>query len=174
MTPKYGDKNNPTATDLNRDPITGAPGSHPVGTAVGAASGAATGVVVGAAVGGPVGAVVGGAVGAVAGGAAGHAGAEAINPTAEDAYWAENYSKAGYVDRNRPYTDYQSAYRYGWESRAAHPNRGWEDVENDLEQGWDRAKSGSKLAWHEAKDATRDAWHRVERALPGDADRDGR
>jgi len=57
----------------HRDPITGAPGSHPVGTGVGAAAG---GVAAGAAVGavaGPVGAVVGAAIGAVVGGLAGKA-----------------------------------------------------------------------------------------------------
>src|SRR5204863_3392131 len=43
--------------DANRDPITGEPGSHPVGTAVGGAGGAATGAAVGGALGGPVGAV---------------------------------------------------------------------------------------------------------------------
>jgi len=30
------------------------------------------------------------------------------------------------------------------------------------------------MAWSEAKGAVKDAWHGVERALPGDADRDGR
>jgi hypothetical protein len=47
-------------------------------------------------------------------------------------------------------------------------------VQADLERGWDRARGASKLAWNDAKSATKDAWHRVERALPGDADRDGR
>lgn len=161
-------------TDLNRDPITGEPGSHPVGTTVGAAGGAVAGASIGAVVAGPVGAVVGGAIGALAGGAAGHGAAEVVNPTVEDAYWRENYSKSSYVERNRPYTDYQHAYRYGWESRTANPAKTWNQVENDLERGWDRAKGESKLAWHQAKNATKDAWHRVERALPGDADGDGR
>ena len=57
--------------DQNRDPITGAPGAHPVGTGVGAASGGVAGAAVGTVVGGPVGAVVGAAVGAIAGGLAG-------------------------------------------------------------------------------------------------------
>ena len=30
------------------------------------------------------------------------------------------------------------------------------------------------MQWDNAKGAVRDAWHRVERAVPGDADRDGR
>jgi hypothetical protein len=37
-----------------------------------------------------------------------------------------------------------------------------------------RFKAKSRLTWENAKDAVRDAWHRTERALPGDADRDGR
>ena len=65
----------------NRDPITGTPGAHPVGTGVGAVAG---GMAAGAAAGtvaGPVGTVVGAAVGAVAGGFAGNGVAEKIDPT---------------------------------------------------------------------------------------------
>lgn len=70
-----------TAGTPNRDPITGAPGAHPVGTAVGATAG---GVAAGAAVGtvaGPVGTVIGAAVGAIAGGLAGKGVAEEVDPT---------------------------------------------------------------------------------------------
>ncbi|HEX5761392.1 MAG TPA: hypothetical protein VF121_19570 [Thermoanaerobaculia bacterium] len=168
------DELHPERADSNRDPITGEPGSHPVGTGVGAVAGGATGAAVGAAA-GPVGAVVGGAVGAIVGGLAGHGVAEQVNPTVEDAYWRENYKGRGYVQGNRPYEAYQPAYRYGWESRSKYAGRQWDDkLEQDLERGWDSAKGTSNMAWQEAKSATRDAWHRVERAMPGDADRDGR
>ena len=50
--------------DLNRDPITDEPGSHPVGTGVGATGGAVAGAAAGA-IGWPVGMAVGGVVGAV-------------------------------------------------------------------------------------------------------------
>jgi hypothetical protein len=30
------------------------------------------------------------------------------------------------------------------------------------------------MAWNDAKGAVQDGWHYVERAVPGDADRDGR
>src|SRR5262245_5133401 len=76
--------------DTNEDPLTGAPGAHPVGVAMGATGGAAAGAAVGA-VGGPVGVAVGAAVGGVAGGLAGKGAAEAINPSVEDEYWRENY-----------------------------------------------------------------------------------
>ena len=79
------------------------------------------------------------------------------------------YARAG-ADYDNTYRD---AYRYGWESRAM-ANGTWNDTANDLERGWDSAKGNSRLAWHEAKDAVRDGWHRVERAMPGDADGDGR
>ena len=58
---------------LNRDPITGEPGSHPIGTAVGGLGGAAAGAAIGA-IGGPLGMLIGGAIGAIAGGSAGHVG----------------------------------------------------------------------------------------------------
>lgn len=160
--------------DTNADPITGEPGSHPVGTGVGAAGGAAAGAAAGGVVGGPVGAVVGGAIGAVAGGLAGHGVAEAIDPTVEDTYWRETYATRPYVAPKSTYDEYAPAYRYGWESRGRYAGKRYDQVESDLERGWEKAKGSSKLAWNEAKHATKDAWHRVERALPGDADHDGR
>ncbi len=69
-------------TDMNRDPITGSPGAHPVGTGVGAASGAVAGAAIGL-VGGPIGSAVGGVVGAVVGGLAGKGVGEVVNPTGE-------------------------------------------------------------------------------------------
>jgi hypothetical protein len=159
--------------DMNRDPLTGEPGSHPIGTGVGAAGGGAAGAAIGA-VGGPIGAVVGAAIGAVAGGLAGKGVAEVIDPTAEEAYWRENYSSRSYVEPGSSYEDYQPAYRYGWESRGRYGNSTFDEVETDLERGWEGAKAKTNLTWNRAKHAARDAWDRVERAIPGDADRDGR
>ena len=65
---------------VNPDPLTGAPGAHPVGTGLGAVSGAAAGASIGAAA-GPVGAAVGTVVGALAGALAGKGAAEAVHPT---------------------------------------------------------------------------------------------
>ena len=135
--------------------------NHPVGTGVGAAGGAVAGAAVGTAVGGPLGAAVGGAVGAATGALAGQGVAEAVNPAAEDTYWSENYNSRDYVERNRPYTDYRPAYRYGWESRGRLGNRPFGEVENDLARGWDAARGESKLSWTQAKKATSDAWHRI-------------
>jgi hypothetical protein len=160
--------------DANRDPITKEPGAHPLGTAAGSSGGAAAGAVIGAAVGGPVGALIGGAAGAIAGGAAGHTAGEKVNPTVEDSYWRENYTTRPYVQRGTDYTEYQPAYRYGWESRSRFADRKFDEVETDLERGWESAKGRSALTWDRAKEATRDAWHRVEERIPGDADRDGR
>src|SRR5918996_2317020 len=85
-----------THDELNQDPITGAPGSHPVGTAIGATGGGAAGAAIGS-VAGPVGTVVGTAIGAVAGGLAGKGAAEAVNPTVEDEYWRTNYASQPYA-----------------------------------------------------------------------------
>ncbi len=149
-----------TRLDSNPDPITGAPGAHPVGTGVGAAGGAVTGAAIGGAVGGPVGAVIGAAVGGVAGGLAGKGVAEGVNPTVEDAYWRNNYSKRPYA-ANRSYDDLAPAYQYGYNSAGTHVGRKFDEVENDLQHGWEQAKGKSKLAWSDAKLATKDAWNRV-------------
>ena len=159
--------------DRNPDPITGAPGAHPVGTGVGAAGAGAAGAAIGA-VAGPVGAAVGAVVGAVAGGLAGKGVAEAVNPTAEDAYWRDNYKTRPYVDSSVAYDEYAPAYRYGWESRNRYAGRRFDEVETDLQRDWEKSRGKSSLTWERAKQATRDAWDRVERAVPGDIDRDGR
>ena len=167
-----------TKTDANRDPITGAPGSHPVGTGVGAAVG---GIAAGAAAGsvaGPVGTVVGAAVGAVVGGLAGKGIAESIDPTQEDAYWRDNYTSRPYVDSGSSYDDYGPAYGYGVNAYSRYPGRSFDEVESDLSRDWDSTRGTSSLTWDRAKHATRDAWQRVsdtvERAVPGDSDRDGK
>lgn len=163
--------------DANRDAMTGAPGSHPVGTGVGAAAG---GVAAGAAIGtvaGPVGTAVG-AVGAIVGGLAGRNIAERIDPTAEDRYWRENYSSRPYVSAASSYDDYGSAYRYGLDSYGRYGDRSFDEVEPDLAAGWTGVRGDSRLEWSDARHATRDSWQRVkdtlERATPGDSDRDGK
>lgn len=251
--------------DLNRDPISGTPGSHPVGVGVGGTGGAVAGAAVGSIL-GPIGTLVGGAVGAIAGAAAGKNVAERIDPTGEAEYWRGEYQNRPYADTSRDYdrdyapayaygtnareqyadrrwddsleadvrqgwenakdkselkweqakdavrdafdrsdrtyrayeatdryhqdqyktadyyrddygyeSDYRPAFRYGTQARSANASRDWDDkLEADLERGWEKAKGGSRLAWNDAKGAVRDAWHGVERALPGDFDRDGR
>lgn len=172
------DMKRPDMGDANRDPISGAPGSHPVGTGIGAvvggaAAGAATGTVAG-----PVGTILGAAVGAVIGGLAGKSVAESIDPTQEDAYWRDAYRSRPYVGPAGNYDDFGPAYGYGVNAYMAYPDRSYDDIEPDLSRDWERSRGSSNLSWDKAKDATRDAWHRVsdtvERAVPGDSDHDGK
>jgi uncharacterized protein (TIGR02284 family) len=150
--------------DLNRDPITNEPGSHPVGTGVGATGGAIAGAAAGT-IGGPVGMAVGGIIGAVVGGLAGKAAAEAVNPTAEEEHWRENYTREPYYEAGRSYDDYGPAYRHGVNARLQHEGD-WSTAEPKLASEWDTARSGSDLDWQQAQPATRAAWDRVD-ALRG-------
>ncbi len=163
-------------TDANIDPISGETGAHPVGTGIGAASAGAAGAAIGGAIGGPVGAVVGAVVGAFSGGLAGKSVAEAIDPTVEDAYWQNNYSDRPYAETDTTYEDYQPAYRTGYEgySRYSGTGKSFNEVEDDLQRDYETNRGKSNMQWEKAKHATRDAWDRVERALPGDIDKDGR
>lgn len=146
--------------DKNPDPITGAAGSHPVGTGVGAAGGAATGALVGAA-GGPVGAVVGGVAGAVVGGLIGKGISESVDPT-EDAYWRDEYTRRPYYRSGRRYEDYEPAYRLGYRSFEVHGGTYDDKLEDEMRQtyegsGW---RGESTLEWDEARGAARDAYMR--------------
>jgi len=166
-------KSSPDSNDMNRDPITGAPGSHPIGTGVGAAAGGATGAAIGM-VAGPVGAAAGAVVGAVVGGLAGKGVAEGVNPTAEDAYWRDQYADEPYYSADRSYEDYSPAYRTGYEGLGQNAGRTFEQAEPELRRSYEASRGKSRLEWEDARVATRAAWHRVERAMPGDADHDGR
>ena len=145
--------------DTNPDAITGAPGSHPVGTGVGAAGAGAAGAAIGS-MAGPVGTVVGAVVGAVAGGYAGKGAAEMIDPTAEEAYWRENYKTRPYA-KGADYNQLAPAYRYGWESRQRHAGKNFDEVETDLRSDWDRQHGSSGMSWDKAKMAVRDSWDRI-------------
>jgi uncharacterized protein (TIGR02284 family) len=146
--------------DLNRDPITDEPGAHPVGTGVGATGGAVAGAAAGA-VGGPVGLAVGGVVGAVIGGLAGKAAAEAVNPTAEEAHWRENYSREPYYQKGRSFDDYAPAYRLGLTGRTRYEGD-WESAEPQLASEWESSRGGSSLGWADAQPASRAAWDRID------------
>jgi hypothetical protein len=169
------DRSRPAADrDANRDPISGAPGAHPVGTGLGAAAGgAATGAAIGS-VAGPVGTAAGIVAGAVVGGLAGKGIAEKIDPTVEDGYWRQNYRTRGYVNENDTYETFQPAYRTGYEGRRKYAGKNYTEAEADLQRDYERCRGANCPGWDRAKLATRDAWDRVERATPGDADRDGK
>jgi hypothetical protein len=146
--------------DANRDPITKEPGSHPVGTGIGAAVAGTAGTAIGA-MAGPIGAVAGAVIGSAIGGAAGHGIGEAIDPTVEDTYWRENYAKRDYVTPGSTYNEYQPAYRYGWESATRYEARPYDEVEPDLSRDWENQRgANSRLEWDRARHATRDAYQR--------------
>ena len=167
---KNRDDKSTAGGSANRDPISGAPGAHPVGVGAGSAGAGAAGAAIGGIVGGPIGAVVGAAIGAVAGGLGGKAAAETVNPTVEDAFWRDNYQTRSYAKKEASYDTYQPAYKYGWESRMMHNGKKWTDVESDLERNWMSARGQSNLGWNDARPAARDAWDRLDKNdLGGDS-----
>lgn len=148
--------------DLNADPITGEPGSHPIGTGIGGVGGAAAGAVIGT-MAGPLGTLIGGAIGAIVGGGVGHAAAEAIDPTREEAYWRAEHANADYYREGHDFDrDLHPAYAVGYANRARYPaGARFEDHESDLERSWHEVKGESRLEWNEARRASRDAWNRL-------------
>lgn len=146
---------------------------HSIGAGTGAVGGAVAGAAAGS-VAGPVGTVVGAIAGGVVGAKAGDAIAEVVNPTEYNDHFEKSYRDTAYYSSGREWNDYQPAYRYGYDTYGEYRGQRFEDVEDRLERNWNEAKADSRLAWAEAKDAVRDGWHHIERAMPGDADRDGR
>lgn len=144
----------------NRDPMTDAPGSHPVGTGVGTLGGAVAGAAAGS-LAGPVGTAVGGLVGAIVGAAAGHSAGEAINPTVEEAYWRSAYGKEPYFNEKYTFDDYAPAYRAGFMGHDEYRDLSWDKAEPRLASNWEKAKGSSRLQWNQARDASYAAWQRV-------------
>jgi len=160
-------------SELNLDPISKEPGAHPVGTGLGAAAGGAAAGAAAGALGGPVGAVVGAVVGAIAGGLGGKAAAEAINPTAEEAYWQSSYEKEPYYQQGRAYEDYAPAYRMGMSGRSEYGGS-FADAEPNMATNWESRRESSTLSWPEASAASRAAWDRVESQGQGAENGDSR
>jgi hypothetical protein len=165
------DSTTPSKTKVgepNRDPLTGEPGAHPVGTGVGAAAGGTTGATIGAAA-GPVGAVVGAVIGAVAGGLAGKGVAEAIDPTAEEAYWRDNHGRQSFAG-GRDYKEYEPAYRLGiseyedgrtFDEREEHLRSQYESQVRSTGNRSLEEEAAEQLEWEKARHASRAAYDRL-------------
>ncbi len=106
--------------------------------------------------------------------AAGLARRPALNLDHEDAYWREAHVREPYFNAQRSYEDYAPAYRMGYEGRSRYDAGDYAHYEPAFARDWETVKGASRLEWEEAKHAAKAGWHRVERALPGDADGDGR
>jgi hypothetical protein len=145
----------------NADPITGAPGSHPIETGIGAAAlGAASGMAVGAFT-GPVGAAIGAAVGAVAGGYAGKGVGEMIDPTTEDNWLRDNFPSRPYVQQGETFEKYVPAYRYGAEAESRYGTDRFDTIEDELESDWHNGKEEAVMPWKHVRDAVRDSYERT-------------
>ena len=143
---------------MNRDPITGAPGSHGVGTGVGTTGGVVAGAAIGS-LAGPLGTAVGGFLGAILGALAGHGLGEALNPTAEEVYWRDMYGTDTRYNLAHAYDDYAPAFTAGYLYR----DRPWSEAEAELRTVWDRHHGNSPLAWEDVRDAARAAWLHADR-----------
>jgi hypothetical protein len=153
--------------DVNRDPVSGTTGAHPLGTGAGAAPGAIAGGVAGLAVAGPVGGMIGAVVGAVAGGLAGKSVAEAVNPTAEEKFWRETYIREPYYESGRSFEYYAPGFRAGWQGRVRHDGRSFDEAQPELMLEYNQNKSELDPSWSEVKPAARAAWNRVDQGWRG-------
>ena len=144
----------------NPDPITGEPGSHPIGTGVGTAGGGLAGAAIGAAVGGPAGAAIGAVVGGVVGAFSGRGVAEAVNHTEEDNHWREHHSKQEWAG-DSPYEHFENAYRTGHEGAVKYAGRQYHEIELDLARDYEKNDANPAIPWDRARPAVRAAWDRL-------------
>jgi hypothetical protein len=145
----------------NADPITSAPGSHPIETGIGAAAVGAAGGMAAGAFAGPVGAALGAAVGAVAGGYAGKGLGEMIDPTTDDQWLRENFESRPYVQEGDTFEKYQPAYRYGAEAESRYGTEKFDRIEGDLESKWHDRTTSPAMRWKHVRDAVKDSYERT-------------
>jgi hypothetical protein len=150
----------PPTGPRNADPITDAPGSHPIETGIGAAvAGAATGVAVGA-VGGPVAAAVGIVAGAVVGGYAGKEVGEMIDPTTDDDWLRDHFDSRPYVKKGDRFEDYSPAFRYGALAESRHGDAGLDLTDENLQREWESIRE-NQMSWERAQPAIKDGYDRT-------------
>ena len=93
---------------------------------------------------------------------------EAVDSTAEDAYWHRHWKTRPYIDEvgldELDYRDFSEAYRTGYMGFAEYAGMGlsFEDVEEDLERSYDERRGDSALDWTKAREAAKDAWERMD------------
>ena len=124
------------------------------------------------------GAGIAGAAGAAVAGAAGLSGSRPRTSAEWDTHEQEFRSdyETNYAGRGGTFDDYAPAYRHGFDNAQNYRGRNWDDVEPDLQRDWERNNPGRE--WSRFKNAARRGWQRmsdaIERAVPGDSDRDGK
>ncbi len=75
------------------------------------------------------------------------------------------------------FDEFEPHYRYGWGlgSDERYRGRNWDEIEPTVRRDWDTRYPNT---WERVKMAVRRGWERtteaIERAIPGDSDRDGR
>jgi hypothetical protein len=144
----------------NADPLTGAPGAHPIETGIGAAAGGAAAGMAAGLVGGPVSAVVGAAVGAVAGGYAGKGVGEMIDPTVDDTWLRDNFEMLPYVQDGDRFEEFQPAYRYGAAAESIYGDAAFDGMYDELEREWQTSHT-DEMPWTRAEPAVRDGYQRT-------------
>jgi hypothetical protein len=150
----------PPKGSRNPDPITGAPGSHPIEAGIGAAVAGAAGGLAVAVVAGPLAAAVGAAVGAVAGGYAGKGIGELIDPTKEDNWLRDHFESFEYPEPDETFETYEPAYRYGGEIEARYGDAGWDAIVDDVEKEWSQSQYYPGMKWPKAREGVKDAYER--------------
>lgn len=89
-------------------------------------------------------------------------------------HWQKQFSKEPYFESGRKFEDYEPAYKLGADARQKHDGKRFEQAEPEIKQQWESLKTNAHIGWEKAKLAARASWDRAERAMPGDADKDGR
>lgn len=157
--PTKGDQQPGATPPKTNDPVSIGQESNQLTLGASAIAGGAAAGALGAAVGGPAGAAVGSTLGALAGGLGARTLSEAVAPSFEVDFWADECTRRDYYDPQVGPEPFLVAYRIGFENYD--PKSKFEDLEQKLKAQWEATEAAKRISWSQAKSAMHDAWTRV-------------
>jgi hypothetical protein len=83
---------------------------------------------------------------------------------ADEEFWRSQYQDRPYYQSGTEYSDYEPAYRCGYEHARRYSSKKFEEIVSEVEREWNKVKGESRLAWEHAREAVHDAWKRVTRS----------
>lgn len=77
----------------------------------------------------------------------------------EEAFMAQFREHYEREERERPFTDYEPAYRFSYHLYNEHPDKPWEEIEEGAEEEWlARHRVTSADVWEEIKGVVYEGW----------------
>ena len=83
-----------------------------------------------------------------------------VSPETEASYWREQHSKSPW-GKKHSYEQFESAYRFGYNSFLKHDGKSFEEIEPSLALDYAHARPEEPLPWDTVRPAVNSIWERM-------------